>query len=428
MVRISVAFDLLGSRFASIRRTNTTNLISLVGIQGANALMPILVFPYVLIMIGSESFSQVVFLEAISFVFLTIVMFSYDITGLPQVVRANKNGKIAQLLVFYEILYARLILFLTTSLFVIVWLLIFFPNKLLLVSVWLLFPLGHVLQSNYFYNATSNNFPLGIVVVLTRVLTVVVCISFVDESSSVLEISAILSGSYFVSGILSLVYIVFSGGVVFRRSLLMRSLESIRYSQSMFLAGLSVLLYRNSNVIILTKLSVDPSAVSVYAIAEKYVKMFQAISFPMSQLYGKKMVDALSGVKRGKNTLAIVWKHTRVQIVVLLVAYAIVLCVLLLFKPNIETAVGEHFVIHFCIMSFAVFFGVANYLYGGLAFSVLGKETIYMYTVFFVGLASILISIFLVPRFSSFGAAIAYGLSEFLLFLSLLSWLKRITK
>jgi O-antigen/teichoic acid export membrane protein len=85
-------------------KKNLTNLISLAFVQGANALFPILMFPYLYSVLGETDFSLLVVSEAVIFYILAICLYSFDVTGVKElIIDIDKQSK-----VFWQIIITGL--------------------------------------------------------------------------------------------------------------------------------------------------------------------------------------------------------------------------------------------------------------------------------------------------------------------------------
>ncbi len=397
-----------------LRRAN--NLASLAAIQGGNALIPLIMFPYLLSKIGPREFAQLAALEAASFIVLTFSLYSFDVSGLRKISSATKRGRDSLARTHYAILYARLILFLPCALLFLAATLLFEYSLSLASLAWLLFPLGVVLQSSYFYQATSNNFPLALFVAIPRILSLTVAFIFADESTNLIFASSLISASYFASGAISSIYITTILGFRSPIHLTLSSLALIRQGKSLFIGGLSVLLYRGSNTLLLAALGASPLAISTYAIAEKYVKMLQAITLPVTQVFAVRLVRDIAGCEHdGAQLRKALWKNTRYQIISAIAIAAVFLLSSVTLAPKINWTIPEQALHLMFIMLPATIFGIINYMYGTIAFSSISRESIYAKIVLLSGLLTILTSTALIKLISSTGAAISYVFAEILL-------------
>lgn len=177
------------------------NLGSLACIQGANALVPLIMFPYLMLNIGENNFAKLVTIEAASFIILTIGLYSFDVLGIKLISKDRIKGVHACAEVYYSILYARMILFtIAGSIFIIITFILDRQNIGPSV-VWLLFPLGVILQSSYYYQATNNNLPLAIFILLSRTFATAVMLFFINANSDLMVASAVIALSYLIWGL-----------------------------------------------------------------------------------------------------------------------------------------------------------------------------------------------------------------------------------
>lgn len=406
---------------------NLINLASLAAIQGGNALLPLFLFPYFLSVIGVESFASVVTMEAVAFIVLTFALYSFDISGLKQIIELKGAGRRENAEAYYSILYARIIILIFVSIILLGVVYFFFPYLFWLACIWLLFPLGSVLQSSYYYQALGKNQPLAVFVVVPRLLSCVLGVILVDGESDKIFVSGFIAVSYLISGFFSFLYIASSLGLYSPRKLFKRSIELLLKGRALFIANLSVLLYRGSNTLLLSALSVGPLAVSVYAIAEKYVRMIQALTFPLSQLYAVSTVVKLTCRDVQLSIFAVLWEGVRIQLFV----SAVVIFVFFTFAGVLRSwgilPLSSEVMILIGIMVGSILFGVANYIYGTMALSTLGKERVYAKIVAITGFVTVALSAILISFFSGLGAAVGYVFGEIFLFVLVLLTLRRVS-
>ncbi len=365
-------------------------------------------------------------MEAVAFIVLTFAMYSFDVSGLKKIVEIKDERQALAAEVYYSILYARLVI-LGAAVIVAMGLVIFlYPSLFWLALIWALFPLGCVLQSSYYYQALGKNKPLAIFVVVPRLLSCVLGILLVGSESDAAFVSGFIAVSYLVSGLLSFFYIASAIGFCSPLRLISRSVEMLVEGRSLFFASVSVLLYRGSNTLLLSALSVGPVAISAYVIAEKYVRMIQALTVPLSQLYAVRTVVSLSCRSVSVSVFTVLWRNVRVQICV----SVLVVFLFLLFADVLRSRgflpLSSEVIMLIGVMVGSVFFGVANYIYGTMALATLGEEEIYARIVAITGVVTITLSAILISFFSELGAAVGYVFGEVFLFILVLLVLRRV--
>ncbi|HEP8304963.1 TPA: hypothetical protein VDT78_006462, partial [Pseudomonas aeruginosa] len=85
---------------------NSVNALSLVAIQGANALLPLLAFPYLFGVLEQGAFARLVVAEALAFYVLTVCLYSFDISGVQVIVDAKEEREV-EAKFFFNIFAAR---------------------------------------------------------------------------------------------------------------------------------------------------------------------------------------------------------------------------------------------------------------------------------------------------------------------------------
>ena len=404
----------------SNRIDGSINLASLAAIQGGNALIPLFLFPYLLSTLGAEKFSVIASFEAFSFIILTLSLYSFDVSGLKKIVESSKQDLKCTANTYYSILYARLLIFSGVATLSIFFAAFYIPDMMTVFMVWLAFPLGITLQSSYYYQAKSDNLPLAVFVVIPRMATILFAILFLNKESSVLFASILVSLSYLMSGLVSIIYLLFSLGFISPFRLLRKSIVLIKEGYYIFFGGVSVLLYRGSNTLLLNGLGGSPVAISSYAIAEKYIKMIQAVTFPLTQVYAVRAVRALASQKLPEKINSTLWNNTKYQVVI---SSALSVSVLLVSEVLCSNQIWDQtreIRNLLALMLFSVLFGTINYMYGTIGLSSLGQERVYARVVFIAGITTVIVSSGLIVFISAVGAAIAYAFGEiFLTFLLL---------
>lgn len=381
--------------------------------QGGNALFPLLLMPWLLLVLGSDDFARLVLAEVIAFYVLTLCLYSFDVTQVKAVAAARaSNDERAQAQIFYQVLQTRLLIFVGCALVVFGAVYVFSLEAFFL--IWLFFPLGMLLQHNYFFQACLQNKALAMLVFVCRLGTLIAAWGL--HSVHLLDVkvaSWLVAGSYFISGLFASVLLMmrlpWSGWPAFASSV-----DLIRMGAVVFGGNLSVTLYRNSNVFLLSILA-SPYAVSVYSIAEKYVRMFQALARPLNDHYFAKIAAHLNPAAL-KESFGAIRRSTRPQLLLLLVAGSLIGVVAVLLSafgllPQQFSSVLNLL----AIMSGAVLFGVVNFMYGVVGLNNLGYDRAMARRLLLVGLVSLLLCTLVAPVLQQYGAALVFVFAEMLL-------------
>ena len=263
---------------------NVFNLLSLAGIQGANALFPLAVFPYLLSVLGYEEFSIVVVCEAVTLYMLAVCLYSFDVTAVKEIISsdAGEDG-VDEPTVFWNVLCTRLILFAVVAIVGLFISYSYYSKYFYPLLAWLMFPLGMILQNNYYFQAKESNLRLSIFVLLSRLSACLTIYLLIASSDDMLLSISILAGSFLLSGIASLISIASS--ITFRYSMISKKSIARLLEQGfmIFLGNISVSLFRGSNVIILSLVGGGSIRVPLFSCRENS-KKYTGVGAPIKSI------------------------------------------------------------------------------------------------------------------------------------------------
>lgn len=407
-------------------RKNSVNLISLVAIQGSNAILPLLVFPYILKKVGETNYSQIVIAEAVMFIAYAFVLYSFEVDGVSRVMQLVQEKKTVILSKLYtKILFIRLGIlgifalgFLVASLFL-------EKQMATLLFLWLLFPLGFILQSSYFYLAIEENFYLAVFVVLSRILCVWSIFTFIQQKEDAYLAPLLIGFTFLLGGLASFVFLLNRHQLKLYKISFSEVKILLQEGKEIFIGNISVLLFRDLNVLILGVFSISPALIASYSIAEKIIKSLQAAIRPLNQFFFPKGVKLIQNIKKpNPQAFKLLAKVTTVQLLCLFVLTLSLGIGMVYFKdkvdflskyPNIDTilVLGG-------IMIGSVFFGVMNFMFGTVGLNHLNAKKYYAYAILITGTVSILSALVVIKLGGVYGAAFSFVLAEIVLSLLIL--------
>ncbi|WP_169716214.1 oligosaccharide flippase family protein [Pseudomonas mucidolens] len=384
-------------------------------------MFPLLVFPYLLTLLGKGAFAELVVAEAMAFYVLTVCLYSFDTSGVNSIVEARKQGDLSEEAeCFFNILGARIFLFFVSALPLAGAYHLFSDGSLAVLLAWLCFVLGMIFQCNYYFQAVERNLPLAVFVLVSRFGAVLAIYLFVGGATDLLLASLILAGSFLASGIAAFFYLLYRFGAGNLRSMSVRSIVSLLGDgRHLFFGNISVALFRGANILILAGVS-NSAAVSAYAVAEKVVKSIQALARPLNQLFMPKAVKAWSLLpveeKTPSKAFDLIWINTRIQLGVMffvmpLGVFAIYVGHLFGLLPGF----GDEVLLLIVLLAPAVIFGVANAMFGAVGLTLIGAQAYFARSVFAVGASIFLFSLVASYFYDAVGASVAFVLAEVLL-------------
>lgn len=399
-------------------RRNFTNISALACIQVSNALVPILVFPYALVVLGPGPFSEIVLAEAVSNIVLTLVIFSFEIDGVARVsnltLRDNRTeiGKI-----YANIFYARLLIWSVAAVIALGGVAVVTGHPPTLMALWLLVPLGYIFHATWLYQGLEQNIPAAIFTLLSRAGAVLIVLLMLKGADTAYIVPMAIGLTFMVGGLASAAYAALVMRLKPQPPEWTEVLFLLRHGKEILFGNLSVLLYRDLNVLILGAIGAGAVSVSAYSLAEKLIKMLQATMRPLTQFFFPRLLRRLSGVAAPNQPAArLIMRYTIVQIGILgvvVVGLAVALTLAWWFTPIIrDYPDGERIVILGAVMIPSVFLGIMNFMFGSAGLNNLNARKYFFYAILATGLINLIVCAVLSHWLGAFGAAMAFAFAE----------------
>ena len=402
-------------------RKGFVNLAALTTVQLGNALLPLVAYPLILSVVGAELFSRIAVTESVMLMILATVVYSFDIDGVSRIASEQVQAdKAALSRAFSEVLTARIAILVSAATGIVLLSPLLDRETVSLLLMWMLFPLGYVLQSAWFFQSLERNAVQATIVVVSRLGCLFLVYWFIREPADYFRAPLIIGLSYAIGGAAVFAYALHRHSIRLTRVPAARIGEMLRHGKEVFAGNLSVALYRDSNVLILNAFS-SPSAVSLYAIAEKMVKVFQAGARPLNQLFYPKVIRALQDVREPSHAaFKTVLRYTVPQLAGLAVGIAVLAVAFPFlrewFPEVLASASGADVLGLVAVMAISVFFGVANFMFGIGGLNFLGRRWYLARSILTTGVASVVLCIALTSQFGAMGAAVTFVLAEVILF------------
>jgi O-antigen/teichoic acid export membrane protein len=401
-------------------KRKAVNLASLTCIQVANGVLPILVFPFVLGVVGPDLYAQVALSEALSIVLLTVVLYSFEIDGVGQVVGLTPEKDHDQLSkAFSAILYLRMILFAVAAPPILLGALVLDSGLLLLTLCWMLVPLSYALQSSWLFLGLERNAPVALFTVVSRASAVALIFLLVKTPSDYARVPLVIGLAYLAGAVASLLYARQQLGLRFV-AVPRATLKQMFWSgKEIFAGNLSGILFRDVNVIVLGVLGAPGVAVASYSMAEKIVKAMQASMRPLNQLFFPEALRISRAAEPPapsaavlRQLLKITWPQlaTLAGIWVFLAAGYLAFGSAIPWLQRIENL--DHVAALVSFLSLVAFFGTANFTLGWAGLVALREQRYLFGAILTTGLLSLATCFVLVSLLGERGAAISSVLAE----------------
>lgn len=407
------------------------NILSLAAIQGANALLPLVIYPITLARVGVDHYGLLVQAEALSLFLLTLVLYSFEVTGAAAVVSLEASRDRTELSVLLShVLSARLFLFCLGAPFVCLTALAINPALLPIVAAWCLVPLSFAVSPNWLFQGLQDNKALAISNVASRGLAMVLVLTVVRESDQIIFVPVIIGSCYLLGALASLLAGMYKHQLQWVAPQPKALANMFKAGRYVFLGNLSTILFKDINTLLLGFFGASSGAVAAYSMAEKLAKALQAAIRPLNQHYFPTAIKLATTNKPRRAVLADMLRLSAVQQVALLVMIAAAGIIYTLFGGQILAAIGGQAFIPavglFFVMSIATLLGVSNFMLGTAGLNAIGETRYVLWALVITGLASLLAGSVLIELWADTGAATSFALGEAILLILLLAgYLKR---
>lgn len=262
------------------RKKLAGNFVSLTIVQGISILFPLIIFPYLLRVLGVEGFGVFTLIQTFIMYFDLLVSFGFGLTATQQIA-AKKDDATSVNHIITGVYVIKLLLF-GLSLIVYLVAAIFIPyvtENLLLVFVASLYLLGNLIMPDWFFQGIQKMKTISVAALLARCISLLLIFLLVKEKSDIVYAILAMGVGNVIAGIVGFAllfrfhpYKWAFPGMAFLKA---------QFKESGFVFSSIILapFYSSVNIFILQFFS-NPLTVGYYAVAEKIftaVSMFTAI-------------------------------------------------------------------------------------------------------------------------------------------------------
>ncbi len=279
----------------SQKKTILSNIVSLFTLQGIQYLIPLILLPYLVHILGISYFGLLAFATATIAFFRSTVAYGFDFTGTQQIALQKENKK-ALGDILSSILMVKLLL-VTITLFILI-VLIFALEKISIESDLFIYTflvvLGDALFPTWFFQGMEKMKLITIFKVLQRVIALILILLLVTTKEDYLLVPLIEGVLAIIVGFVSLIYIKKEFNVAFKIPPKTKIIFQIKNSWHLFLSQIAVHFYTTMNIVVLG-LMADNTTVGYYALAYKLFSVIQELLSPITKaifpFLSKKYLD-----------------------------------------------------------------------------------------------------------------------------------------
>ena len=390
------------------------NFSSLVILQGANFLLPLITLPYLVRVLGTERFGLVMFAQSFALFFFILVDFGFNLSA-TRAVSLNRNNKRKIDEIFSSVFIIKFFLILI-SLIIISLIVAFIPRfnkdwEIYFLSFGVV--IGQALFPVWYYQGIEKMSLITVINVLAKLVFTILILVFVRSEVNYLMVPVFNSVGFIFAGIIGLLFAMKK--VSFKTPKLKNLKILFKESSQLFVSNLSTTLYTTSNMLILG-LFTNNSMVGVYASMEKLILAIKNLYTPIFQA----IFPWLSSKKSDKVIII-----TSKLMLPLFILGSIIFLIIFFFAESILDIIYNDVLITsysnvFRILGLIAIFSGLNMLFNMLFLSALKKYKERMKIILAAGIINLVLALIFVKFYNIYGIAITVTFTE--LVLLLLGW------
>ncbi|MEO6231576.1 MAG: oligosaccharide flippase family protein [Ferruginibacter sp.] len=304
------------------------NLFSLGFVQGINLMIPLIVTPYLIKTIGVSNFGTVALAQSVVAFLVLFVDFGFNVTSVRRIAQAHGNKQeIKDIIngVFFlkaVLLIASFIIFLAVIVLVPQ-----FKHNFFIFLFSFTIVIGQAFLPIWFYQGTEEINKTIIPVVIFKIFSTALIFYFIKTKADTPYINFYFGLGNILTGLVLYYFITRNYGISIKHVTIRSLKDEVKGSIAIFFSNLSVVLYSNSALFILS-FFLTPHTLGIYSIVDKMIQILKAllglvhqVTYPRICNMVKEAENSLSGFI--KKMYSIVW------------SVILVVCVLLFLKPGI---------------------------------------------------------------------------------------------
>jgi polysaccharide transporter, PST family len=259
------------------------NTISLLILQGSLYIVPLIIFPYLVRVLGIEIFGLLAFATATISFFRGVVEYGFNLSATKEITNnKHDNNKISELFstIMISKFFLSIICLLILSILVISFE-IFFKNwELFFITFLIIF--GDLLFPLWFFQGMENMKVITYLQISYKIIFVLLVLIFVKTKEDFLLVPLLDSIGSVIIGFLSIYYVKQKYNIKFifiKQNLIFKQLKD---GWHIFLSRITVILYTSINTFILGIMT-NNELVGIYSIAEKIYMAIRGLLNPFVQ-------------------------------------------------------------------------------------------------------------------------------------------------
>lgn len=262
-----------------------TNFISLSTVQIANYLFPLITIPYLVRVLGAEKFGLISFAQAFILYFSLITNYGFNLSA-PRSISINRDNLSEVSRIFNSVMFLKIILMFFSLIILSLSVIIFdkFRDEWLVYFFTFGFIIGEVLFPLWFFQGMEKMKSIAILSLLSKLFYTVSIFVFVKSEIDYALVPLLNSLGVILSGLISISIIIKKFNILISIPKYSDLKFQLKDGWNIFYSNIAISIYTISNTFILGIFTND-TIVGYYSAAEKIIKVFQGLLYPVFQSF-----------------------------------------------------------------------------------------------------------------------------------------------
>ena len=262
-----------------------TNFISLSTVQIANYLFPLITIPYLVRVLGAEKFGLISFAQAFILYFSLITNYGFNLSA-PRSISINRDNLSEVSRIFNSVMFLKIILMFFSLIILSLSVIIFdkFRGEWLVYFFTFGFIIGEVLFPLWFFQGMEKMKSIAILSLLSKLFYTVSIFVFVKSEIDYALVPLLNSLGVILSGLISISIVIKKFNILISIPKYSDLKFQLKDGWNIFYSNIAISIYTISNTFILGIFTND-TIVGYYSAAEKIIKVFQGLLYPVFQSF-----------------------------------------------------------------------------------------------------------------------------------------------
>jgi polysaccharide transporter, PST family len=261
------------------------NIISLFILQGGNYILPLIIFPYLVRVLGVDKYGVMVAAAAFINYFIVFTDYGFNLTATRDIA-TNRTDNTNTNKIFSSVMYTKFTMLLLSVLILFVFILAVgsIRNEWSIYLATFIMVISSVLFPIWFFQGMEQMKYITIINLTGRLLSLLLIFLFVKTPSDYFWAVLFQSLGTLIPGIFSFWFVFKKFNIRFVKVELSYIINQIKEGFSVFISGVSILSYTSFNTIIIGFLS-GPKEAGMFSVAYKIISALISMTQPVLQTF-----------------------------------------------------------------------------------------------------------------------------------------------